>query len=186
MEPIRCDFPGSAGVPPTADFNACKIPSGRDARAPGSPIRCCGKMLRTCIVAWRPVAVPGSALEPLVAAVMSASRHVTVMRCPRCGELDAGAATRCRNCGNEALDRTEVPGRGRLVSWTVVRRPAGAFAHRDAFAVALVDLDAGPRLTGNLEGWECEPPLGAAVRVIGEIDGIPLFAAEISSEIPSP
>ena len=111
---------------------------------------------------------------------------VTVMRCPRCGAVDAGTAARCRNCGNDALDRTEAPGRGRLVSWTVVRRPAGAFAHRDAFAVALVDLDAGPRLTGNLEGWEREPRLGAAVRVTGEIDGIPLFTVEDSSEVPSP
>lgn len=71
-----------------------------------------------------------------------------------------------------------MPGRGRLVSWTVVRRPSGPFAHRDAFAVALVDLDAGPRLTGNLEGWEHDPPLGGAVRVVGEVDGIPLFATE--------
>ena len=108
------------------------------------------------------------------------------MRCPRCDAVDAGAPVRCRSCGNDVLDRIEVPGRGRLVSWTVVRRPSGAFAHRDAFAVALVDLDAGPRLTGNLEGWEREPPLGAAVRVTGEIDGIPLFAAETSSEAPSP
>ena len=59
-----------------------------------------------------------------------------------------------------------------------MRRPSGAFAHRDAFAVALVDLDAGPRLTGNLEGWERAPPLGAAVRVVGEIDGVPVFASE--------
>ena len=71
-----------------------------------------------------------------------------------------------------------MPGRGRLVSWTVVRRPSGPFADRDAFAVALVDLDSGPRLTGNLEGWEQEPPLGTTVRVVGEIDGIPLFAQE--------
>ena len=113
---------------------------------------------------------------------LTAPHPVTVMRCPRCGAADAGTAARCRRCGNDVLDRIEVSGRGRLVSWTVVRRPAGAFAHRDAFAVALVDLDAGPRLTGNLEGWEREPPLGAAVRVTGEIGGIPLFAVEDSLE----
>ena len=97
-----------------------------------------------------------------------------------------GAAARPARHERDALDRIEAPGRGRLVSWTVVRRPAGAFAHRDAFAVALVDLDAGPRLTGNLEGWEREPPLGVAVRVTGVIDGIPLFAVEDSPEVPSP
>ena len=104
--------------------------------------------------------------------------HVTVARCPRCGAEDGSAPGRCRSCGSSRLEQVDVPGRGRLVSWTVVRRPSGPFAHRDAFAVALVDLDAGPRVTGNLEGWEDNPPLGVAVRVVGEIDGIPLFAQE--------
>ena len=109
---------------------------------------------------------------------MSEAGHVTVTRCVRCGAADGCAFARCRRCGSEEIEQFDVPGRGRLVSWTVVRRPSGPFAHRDAFAVALVDLDAGPRLTGNLEGWEDDPPLGVAVRVVGEIDGIPLFAEE--------
>lgn len=104
--------------------------------------------------------------------------HVTVTRCVRCGTADGSALVRCRRCGSEEIEQVDVLGRGRLVSWTVVRRPSGPFAHRDAFAVALVDLDAGPRLTGNLEGWEQEPPLGTAVRVVGAVDGIPLFALE--------
>ena len=113
-----------------------------------------------------------------MAAPMFEAGHVTVTRCVRCGAADGGTLARCRQCGSVELERVDVPGRGRLVSWTVVRRPSGPFAHRDAFAVALVDLEAGPRVTGNLDGWEREPPLGAAVGVVGEIDGIPLFAPE--------
>ena len=109
---------------------------------------------------------------------MTDPRHVTVTRCPQCGTVDGSAPVCCRRCGNDELDRVDLPGHGRLVSWTVVRRPSGPFAHRDVFAVALVDLDAGPRLTGNLEGWEQEPPLGAEVRIVGEIDDIPVFALE--------
>ena len=104
--------------------------------------------------------------------------HVTVAHCLRCGAQDGSAPERCRRCGSDALEQVDVPGTGRLVSWTVVRRPSGPFAHRDAFAVALVDLEAGPRVTGNLEGWERDPPLGAAVGVVGDVDGIPLFAPE--------
>ena len=92
--------------------------------------------------------------------------------------MDGSGPARCRRCGSDEVEQVDMPGRGRLVSWTVVRRPSGAFAHREAFAVALVDLDAGPRLTGNLEGWEHDPPLGAAVRVVGTIDEVPLFALE--------
>jgi len=115
---------------------------------------------------------------PTVAAPLTEARHVTVTRCPRCGTVDGSAPARCRRCGSGELERVDMLGRGRLVSWTVVRRPSGPFAHRDAFAVALVDLDAGPRMTGNLEGWEQEPSLGLAVCVVGEVDGIPLFAPE--------
>lgn len=112
-------------------------------------------------------------------ASMAERCNVTVTRCSRCWAEDGSAPARCRRCGNDELERIEIPGRGRLVSWTVVRRPSGPFAHRDAFAVALVALDSGLRLTGNLEDWEQEPPLGTPVRVVGEIDGIPLFAAKI-------
>ena len=116
--------------------------------------------------------------SPAMVAPMIEAGHVAVTRCLRCGATDGSALARCRMCGSEEIDQIDMPGRGRLVSWTVVRRPSGPFAHRDAFAVALVELDAGPRLTGNLDGWEQEPPLGAAVGVVGEIDGIPLFAPE--------
>ena len=114
----------------------------------------------------------------MMAAPVIEAGYVAVTRCVRCGAADGSALARCRRCGSEEIERYDVPGRGRLVSWTVVRRPSGPFAHRDAFAVALVDLDSGPRLTGNLEGWEQEPSLGTAVHVVGAIDGIPLFAVE--------
>ena len=113
-----------------------------------------------------------------MAAPVIEAGHVTVTRCVRCATIDGRALERCRTCGSEEIEQIAVPGRGRLVSWTVVRRPSGPFAHRDTFAVALVELDSGPRVTGNLEGWEGDPPLGAPVRVVGEIDGIPLFAPE--------
>ena len=115
---------------------------------------------------------------PTMAAPVTEARCITVARCAQCATADGSALARCRRCGSDELELIDMPGRGRLVSWTVVRRPSGPFAHRDAFAVALVDLDAGLRLAGSLEGWGDDPPLGCAVRVIGEIDGTPLFAPE--------
>ena len=109
---------------------------------------------------------------------MNDARHVTVARCARCGTTDGSAVTRCRKCGSDVVVFVAMPGRGTLVSWTVVRRPSGPFAHRDAFAVALVDLDGGPLVTGNLDGWEDEPPLGAVVHVVDAIDGVPVFASD--------
>ena len=113
-----------------------------------------------------------------MAAPVFEAGHVIVTRCVRCATADGSALVRCRKCGSEEIEQVDMTGRGRLVSWTVVRRPSGPFAHRDTFAVALVELDSGLRITGNLEGWEDDPPLGVVVHVVGEIDGIPLFAPE--------
>ena len=148
---------------------------GRDARAPGNPIRAHAAPVSRFAELLRATAALGF---PTMVAPVTEAGQVTVTRCVRCGAADGSTLARCRRCGSEEIERFDVPGRGRLLSWTVVRRPSGPFAHRDAFAVALVDLDTGLRLTGNLEGWEDEPPLGVAVRVIGEVDGIPLFAPE--------
>ena len=150
-------------------------PCGRDARALENPIRAHAAPASHFAELLRATAALGF---PTMASPMVEAGYLTVSRCVRCGADDGSALARCRRCGSEEIERYDVPGRGRLVSWTVVRRPSGPFAHRDAFAVALVDLDSGLRLTGNLEGWEQEPPLGTAVRVAGEIDGIPLFAQE--------
>ena len=46
-------------------------------------------------------------------------------------------------------------------------------------------IAAGEPLPGpSNEGWEHEPPLGTAVHVVGEIDGLPLFAEEPLAEEP--
>ena len=106
---------------------------------------------------------------------MPEGRTVIVFRCAACGVEDASPIACCRRCGASSIEAREVPGEGRLVSWTVVRRPGGQFADRSAFAVALVDLDAGPRVTGNLRDFEREPALGAAVHVVDERDGVAIF-----------
>lgn len=106
---------------------------------------------------------------------MADGLEVRVYRCARCGAEDASPVERCRHCGASEVEAQRVPGAGQLVTWTVVRRPGGAFADRPVFAVALVDLDAGPRVTGNLRGFEREPALGARVQVVDEQDGIAIF-----------
>lgn len=88
---------------------------------------------------------------------------------------------RCRHCGCEELVPIDIDGRGRILSWTVIRRPSGAVSRQGPFAVALVELAAGVRMTVNLEGWENEPAPGSEVVAVGEVEGIPIFAASDSS-----
>jgi uncharacterized OB-fold protein len=68
-----------------------------------------------------------------------------------------------------------VPGRGKLVSWTVIRRPPSRFRAQGPYTIAIVDLDAGVRLTGRLPRVTDSLRLGAVVDFTGMHDSIYLF-----------
>ena len=62
----------------------------------------------------------------------------------------------------------EVPGDGVLVSWTVIRRPPVRFRDGGPYAVAVVDLSAGVRITGRLNTIPQTVSPGTKVIAIGK------------------
>src|SRR5262245_40565270 len=72
-------------------------------------------------------------------------------RCAECGKLSINAAT-CRFCGAEGGESLDLSGRGRLVSWTVIRIPPARYAAEAPYAVGLLELDEGPRITARIAG----------------------------------
>jgi uncharacterized OB-fold protein len=72
-------------------------------------------------------------------------------RCAECGKLSVDAAT-CRFCGAEGGESVALSGRGRLLSWTVIRIPPARYAAEAPYAVGLLELDEGPRLTARVAG----------------------------------
>lgn len=85
-------------------------------------------------------------LEP----ASSVARPIAVLVCGDCGQLDPGPRELCPACAGNRLVHREVEGRGRLVSWTVIRRPPTKFRAEAPYAIAVVELDAGVRITGRL------------------------------------
>lgn len=110
----------------------------------------------------------------------SVSSDIAILRCAACGQLDAGPRELCPVCHSPDMEPVTVGGDGVLVSWTLVRRPPTRFQADGAYAVAVVDLDCGVRLTGRLADLPMEeayaPPLGARMRVCGGSQGMTLFA----------
>lgn len=45
-----------------------------------------------------------------------------------------------------------VPGEGRLLTWTEIRRPPAGLEVDGPYRVAVIDLDAGVQVTGRLQG----------------------------------
>ena len=100
---------------------------------------------------------------------------VQVLRCPACGTLDPGPRLLCARCGSPGLVAEAVPGDGVLASWTVIRRPPARFRGDGPYAVAVVDLAAGVRVTGRLSAIPDALPSGAAVVAVGQAHGAIIF-----------
>lgn len=104
---------------------------------------------------------------------------------PRCDGCEAWIwypRAFCPACGGLAVTWQEVSGRGRIYSYTVVRR-SGLPDWKDAvpYVIAYVELDEGPRAMTNIVG--CDPDvlaIGTAVRVVTPVgpDGGALFRFE--------
>ena len=88
-----------------------------------------------------------------------------MQRCEQCARFQFYPRIVCSHCGADSLAWQAVSGRGRVASFTVVRRGISP-AYQAPYVVALVDLEEGVRLMSNVVG--CDPEqvsVGDAVAV---------------------
>ena len=87
----------------------------------------------------------------------AARRHELAMqRCEACGRLVWYPREVCSFCLSSRLAWETLGGRGRLHSYTVIHQPANpAFREDVPYIYAMVELDEGPRIIGNL--IDCRP-----------------------------
>jgi uncharacterized protein len=81
----------------------------------------------------------------------AARRHeLNLQRCIGCRAFIYYPRDRCPNCFSDRLEWERVSGRGRVYSYTVVRR-ASSRAFADApYVLAIVELAEGPRMTTDI------------------------------------
>ena len=73
-------------------------------------------------------------------------------RCEECGKLSVDHGRPCPFCGSPGGNAVSLSGCGRLLSWTVIRVAPARYASEAPYAVGLLELDEGPRLTARLTG----------------------------------
>lgn len=97
-----------------------------------------------------------------------AAGELRFQRCGACGAAVFYPRPRCPRCFAAALEWAVSEGLGTVAAVTVVRRaPAPAFADLVPYAVALVDLDEGFRMLGNVVDLPAdEVRVGQRVRVV--------------------
>jgi uncharacterized protein len=93
-----------------------------------------------------------------------AEGRLLIQRCPACGTRQFYPRALCTTCGEDP-EWEEVSGRGTVHTFTVIRQN-GATPFRDElpYVVAMVELEEGPRLMGNVTGCPVEDvAIGMAV-----------------------
>jgi hypothetical protein len=87
-------------------------------------------------------------------------------RCKGCGKIAFPPRRVCPACGGKEFDTVNLPREGKILSYTIVHTAAKGFTDETPFAVAIVELDGGARLTAQVVDWnEDELAIGQPVRI---------------------
>lgn len=86
--------------------------------------------------------------------------ELRLQHCAACDRFQFYPRIVCTDCGGSRLAWRAVSGRGRIASFTVVRRGLSP-AYPAPYVVALIDLEEGPRLMSNIVSPEMGPEVGA-------------------------
>jgi uncharacterized OB-fold protein len=81
----------------------------------------------------------------------AARRHeLSLQRCAACKAYIYYPRERCPHCFSDRLAWERVSGRGKVYSYTVVRRASSRSFADQPYVLAIVELDEGPRMTSNI------------------------------------
>jgi uncharacterized OB-fold protein len=74
------------------------------------------------------------------------------LKCTQCGNIIVPPKIVCANCASTELEVTELSGKGTIQTFTTVFVPPEGREAECPYVIALVELDEGPWIMGNLTG----------------------------------
>ena len=96
--------------------------------------------------------------------------ELVVQLCVDCAERPFPPRAHCPQCGSAKLEWHKVSGAGTVYTFTIAHRPPHPlFSDQCPLAIAVVELEEGPRMISNIVG--CDPAdveVGMAVQVVFE------------------
>ena len=100
------------------------------------------------------------------------------LKCSGCGEVSAQPRLICAKCGGQDLDALELKGAGSIQTFTVNYVAAEGRESEVPYIVAIVELDDGPWVMGNITGLK---PEEATMDIMGRkvsMEGPAVFAGD--------
>ena len=106
-----------------------------------------------------------------------------IQRCLACGRYQFYPRRHCAACFAPDPEWTAASGRGRLHTYTIVRRtPNAEFAADCPYVLAIIELDEGPRMTarivGPADGIGCDRRVHVVFAPAGQASALPNFAMD--------
>ena len=97
--------------------------------------------------------MPYKSSVPLFWRLKKSKYNLIGTRCGTCNEVFFPKKNLCPNCRRRGnLDDFQFMGKGKIISFTVVRVPPEGFEKSTPYAVAIIELDEGARLSGQIVG----------------------------------
>lgn len=97
-----------------------------------------------------------------------------IQRCRSCGEHQFYPRPFCLGCTSDGVEWVQASGRGTIYSLTTVHRQILPTLPPPPYAVALVDLEEGPRFVASVTGGAEAARIGAPVHIAWIVrDGLP-------------
>lgn len=81
-------------------------------------------------------------------------RNFRAYKCVNCGMVIAPPSGSCYGCGGSNMTWTDVSGKGKLVSFTVIHIAPDQFVEEVPYFVAIVELAEGTRVSARLLGYD--------------------------------
>lgn len=76
--------------------------------------------------------------------------ELRLQRCDNCKQAYFPPRPFCPACASRSVTSFRATGRGRLYSYVINHRPAPGFEHEAPYAIAVVELDEGPRMMTSM------------------------------------
>ncbi len=79
-------------------------------------------------------------------------------KCIECGAVIAPPSGSCYSCGSSSMEWTDVSGKGKLISFTVIHIASEEFQEEAPYYLGIVELEEGTSVTTRLGGYDPEHP----------------------------
>ncbi len=83
--------------------------------------------------------------------------ELRLQRCKDCSKTYFPPRPFCPECASRSVEVIKASGKGKLYSYIINHRPAPGFEEEAPYAIAVVELDEGPRLMTNIVDCEQTP-----------------------------